>query len=180
MHYVSPSSLTSGKMAKRCPGGGSRSSVPLPPGIAPGGEECFAVMDPTSCPCNEQNVVRRGTDRTPGDSGRLNACGNKESGGVIDGEARGEGMEDIAVSENVAPPCLWPNGALLGNSQGSGPMRHDLRLRSAYAQQGNAWGTGEPAFTSYHKQFKVCKCAKSTYLEPFPMKLMLSPRLLAA
>lgn len=127
-------------------------------------------MDPTPCPCNERNIVRRGTDQAPGDSGgSSHATGRDDqgSGSVVDGEAGGEGVEDVGVSENVAPPCLWPNGAIMGNSQGSGPMHHELRLRSAYAQQGNAWSTGEPAFTSYHSLFKVSKYAKSIYGEPF-------------
>ena len=64
---------------------------------------------------------------------------------------RGQGVYD--------PPLLWPVGASkFAYSTGQGPVAHLLRLRSAYSQQADAWGTGEPAFTSYHHMFKVRLC----------------------
>ncbi|CAN0374407.1 unnamed protein product, partial [Ectocarpus fasciculatus] len=57
--------------------------------------------------------------------------------------------------EAYDPPVLWPcNGDKLAYRRGRGPVAHRLRLRSAYAQRGDAWGTGEPAFSSFHHMFK--------------------------
>lgn len=62
--------------------------------------------------------------------------------------------------EPYDPPVLWPvNGDKFAYRRDRGPVAHGLRLESAYAQQGDAWGTGEPAFSSYHHMFKVTASA---------------------
>ncbi|CAM9800551.1 unnamed protein product, partial [Laminaria digitata] len=91
----------------------------------------FAVMDPSPCRC----TLERGGN------------GSSSGGGVGSATNRGQGVYD--------PPLLWPlGGSKLAYSTGQGPVAHLLRLRSAYSQQADAWGTGEPAFTSYHHMFK--------------------------
>lgn len=62
--------------------------------------------------------------------------------------------------EPYDPPVLWPvNGDKFAYRRDRGPVAHGLRLESAYAQQADAWGTGEPAFSSYHHMFKVTASA---------------------
>lgn len=61
-----------------------------------------------------------------------------------------------------APPVLWtvtePNqiGGIEVISDRSFALINPLELKSAYAQQPNHTTTGEPAFTSYHADFKGC------------------------
>lgn len=120
-----------------------------PPG-APHGA-LFAVMDPTACPCTSVGVSGRDVAESEGDGSdttKENTDGGSASRGVDDKTGR--------TGEPQPPPVLWPtNGGKRAQVRNKGPVAHRLRLRSAYAQQGDAWGTGEPAFTSYHHMFKV-------------------------
>ncbi|CAM9881810.1 unnamed protein product [Ascophyllum nodosum] len=128
--------------------------VDAPPGATPGA--LFAVMDPSSCGCKADVISVRDADRVQDDEG---AVGDGE-GEELDGElpAAGARSKDSATSKNDKadhlPPVLWPPRASVASSREFGPVAHCLRLRSAYAQQPDAWGTGEPAFTSYHHLFK--------------------------
>lgn len=102
----------------------------------------FAVMDPSPCPC----TIERGGKA--GQEGRRDRNGG---GGSSRGDGRGGRGEGV-----YHPPLLWPvGGSKFAYSTGHGPVKHPLRLRSAYSQQADAWGTGEPAFTTYHHMFKV-------------------------
>ena len=141
--------------------------VDAPPGATPGA--LFAVMDPSSCCCKADVISVRDADRVQDDEG---AVGDGE-GEELDGElpAAGARSKDSATSKNDKadhlPPVLWPPRASVASSREFGPVAHCLRLRSAYAQQPDAWGTGEPAFTSYHHLFKVTySAASSTVLFP--------------
>lgn len=130
----------------------------LPPPSATGGSY-FAVMDPNPCSCNERGgLVRRGQQA------RDNSARNKTEDGSW-GRGKGKGKEKrgpeaddtTRVPPELFPPVLWPHRGSrnLANSRRYGKLIHGLRLRSAYAQQRDAWGTGEPAFTSFHHLFKV-------------------------
>lgn len=104
-----------------------------PPGASPG--TLFAVMDPVSCRCTT----------TGQHDGR---GGGGASGGAENEFHKGRETHD--------PPILWPvQGNKIAYKRDRGPVFHNLDLKSAYAQQGDAWGTGEPAFSSYHHLFKV-------------------------
>ncbi|CAM9293577.1 unnamed protein product [Ectocarpus sp. 12 AP-2014] len=116
-----------------------------PPG-APHGT-LFAVLDPSPCRCTAAEPAT-GERRSDGGGGKRSA----KSGGD-DGDRPQE--EFHRGREAYDPPVLWPsNGDKLAYRRGRGPVAHGLRLRSAYAQRGDAWGTGEPAFSSFHHMFK--------------------------
>ena len=111
------------------------------PSGAPAGS-IFAVMDPSPCPCTIERAGKAGQE---GGRDRNGGTGSSRGGG---GGGGGEGM--------YHPRLLWPvRGSKFAYSAGHGPVEHPLKLRSAYSQQADAWGTGEPAFTSYHHMFKV-------------------------
>eukprot|EP00752_Nemacystus_decipiens_P007761 g6935.t1 len=111
-----------------------------PPGAAPG--TIFAVMDPVPCRC----VTADGS--CPEES-----VAGKRKGGSAAGGGGGEAPQ--RTREPYNPPVLWSvNGDKLAFRRDRGPVSHGLRLESAYAQQADAWGTGEPAFSSYHHMFK--------------------------
>lgn len=112
-----------------------------PPGAPPGA--LFAVMDPVPCRC----VAADGSCRRDGVLGKRKPGSAAEGGG----DERAE-----KTREPYDPPVLWPvKGDKFAYRRGQGPVVHGLRLESAYAQQGDGWGTGEPAFSSYHHMFKV-------------------------
>lgn len=114
-------------------------------------------MDPSPCRCTDEIDVSGGDPILAGGDGQ----GPKAASGSVEDKiggvsgVGGGGEVGAGDGEGIVPPCLWPDGAQLGDSRDWGPVRHGLRLRSAYAQQGDAWGTGEPAFTTYHDMFKV-------------------------
>lgn len=134
--------------------GNADECVEAPPGAPPG--SLFAVIDPSPCSCKADGARvqhNKGARKAQGVDGR----DGKGKGGVLDaGPSNGTEAAKGNADENRLSPVLWTskgvNGAPL---RGLGPVVHRLRLRSAYAQQANAWGTGEPAFTSYHASFKV-------------------------
>lgn len=98
-------------------------------------------MDPLSCRC-----ASTGSLGVSGDSG----------GGSVSGKRKADGSAVQREREVYDPPVLWPvNGEKFAYRRERGPVEHGLRLESAYAQQGDAWGTGEPAFSTYHHMFKV-------------------------
>lgn len=142
--------------------------VGVPPGAPPG--SLFAVIDPSPCSCKAVSARAQhniGSRKAQGVDGR----DGKEKGGVLDAGSSngGEGSTEAAkgrVDKNCLSRVKWTskgaNGAPL---RGLGPVMHRLRLRSAYAQQADAWGTGEPAFTSYHNSFKVM-CSFSLRVSP--------------
>lgn len=139
-HAVSPTAAD-----YRCPTG-------APPGTH------FAVMDPAPCSCVTAEEVGAG-----GGHGGNGSCqgeggvGKRKAGG-----AAGGGGHEVPqrTREPYDPPVLWPvNGDKFAYRRDRGPVAHGLRLESAYAQQGDARGTGEPAFTSYHHMFKVTASA---------------------
>ncbi|CBJ48564.1 hypothetical protein Esi_0025_0149 [Ectocarpus siliculosus] len=108
-----------------------------PPGAPPG--TLFAVLDPSPCRCTAVEPAA-GERRSDGGGGKRSATGGGDGGGP---------------QEAYDPPVLWPrNGDKLAYRRGTGPVAHGLRLRSAYAQRGDSWGTGEPAFSSFHHMFK--------------------------
>eukprot|EP00903_Cladosiphon_okamuranus_P015669 g14470.t1 len=110
-----------------------------PPGARPG--TLFAVMDPAPCRC----VTADENCPTEGFVGKRKAGNETGSGDEVRQMTR----------EPYDPPVLWPvNGDKFAYRRDRGPVVHDLRLESAYAQQADAWGTGEPAFSSYHHMFK--------------------------
>lgn len=123
-----------------------------PPGAPPGTR--FAVMDPVPCHC-----VTAGAVGASGHGSNANSCqeegvGRKRKAGSAAGGGGGEVLQ--RTWEPYEPPVLWPvNRDKIAYQRGRGPVAHGLRLQSAYAQQGDAWGTGEPAFSSYHHMFKV-------------------------
>lgn len=114
--------------------GEANADADFPPG-APHGST-FVLMDPAPpCRC----AMGRAND---GDS----RTGNKSQ----------RGSDVHRNLETYNPPLLWPsNGDKMARTSGQGPVKHRLRLRSSYSQQADAWGSGEPAFTSYHHLFKV-------------------------
>lgn len=117
-----------------------------PPGAPPG--TLCAVMDPVPCRCATAGLLDVGGHNIYGDRG----CKRKDKGGG----GRGDGDAVSRGREVYDPPVLWPvNGEKFAFRRDRGPVMHGLRLESAYAQQGDAWGTGEPAFTTYHHMFKV-------------------------
>ena len=119
-----------------------------PPGAPPGA--LFAVMDPVPCRC----VTPDGSCRGEG------VVGKRKAGTAAGG---GGGEVPQRTREPYDPPVLWPvNGDKFAYRRDRGPVAHGLRLESAYAQQGDAWGTGEPAFSSYHHMFKVNQVSVDT------------------
>ena len=115
-----------------------------PPGARPG--TLFAVMDPVPCRC----VIDHDQCGAEGDVGKRKAGSETGSGDEVRRMTR----------EPYDPPVLWPvNGDKFAYQRDRGPVAHGLRLKSAYAQQADAWGTGEPAFSSYHHMFKVTASA---------------------
>lgn len=138
----------------------------LPPPSATGGSY-FAVMDPNPCCCNERtSLVRRGQ---AGDNSvrSKNENGSWGRGKGKRKEKRGPEADDAtSVPPELFPPVLWPHlgGGTLANSRQYGKLIHGLRLRSAYAQQTDAWGTGEPAFTSFHHLFKVSRKRRTVFM----------------
>lgn len=128
------------------------------------------MIDPSPCSCKANSgdgaraQHKEGARKAKGADGR----DGKRKGRVLDGGSStgGERSTEAAKGDfdkDHLPPVPWTskgvNGAPL---RGLGPVVHRLRLRSAYAQQADAWGTGEPAFTSYHGSFKVmCSPAPS-------------------
>lgn len=121
----------------RCPPGAPRGTL-------------FAVMDPLRCRCAAAGLLG-----IRGESGRGGVITKKmEAGGA--GGGGGDGGAVHGKREVYDPPVLWPvNGEKFAFRREQGPVEHGLRLESAYAQQGDAWGTGEPAFSTYHHMFKV-------------------------
>ncbi|CAM9847920.1 unnamed protein product, partial [Ectocarpus sp. 8 AP-2014] len=117
---------------------------PCPPGAPPG--TLFAVLDPSPCRCTAAEPSA-GESRPDSGGGKRSAKGGGDGDGPQEEFHRGREAYD--------PPVLWPsNGDKLAYRRGRGPVAHGLRLRSAYAQRGDAWGTGEPAFSSFHHMFK--------------------------
>lgn len=131
------------------------------PGAPP--SSFFAVMDPTPCSCTVQQAVKQGGSSSGTGSGGAcdgsssNTGKNDDGGSDVGGDAKNELRISLGEGhETHNPPLLWPgDGNKLAHRREQGPVVHGLRLKSAYAQQADAWGTGEPAFTSYHHMFKV-------------------------
>lgn len=113
----------------------------------------FVVMDPLPCRC----TIERGGKARGGETGSLKDGGGGRNGSLRGGEGGGGATGNAGGGRGVYhPPVLWPvNGEKFAFSTGEGPVMHPLRLKSAYSQQADAWGTGEPAFTTYHHMFKV-------------------------
>lgn len=106
-------------------------------------------MDPAPCRCASARALDVSDDSGPGSiTGKRKA----DAGG----SGRGDGSAVLEERDVYDPPVLWPvKGEEFAFRRERGPVEHGLRLESAYAQQGDAWGTGEPAFSSYHHMFKV-------------------------
>lgn len=123
-----------------------------PPGAPPGA--LFAVMDPVPCRCVAAGAVGASGHGNNSNCRGEGVAGKRKAEGAA---GRGGGDEELQKTrETYDPPVLWPvNGEKFAYRRGRGPVAHGLQLESAYAQQGDAWGTGEPAFSSYHHMFKV-------------------------
>ncbi len=112
-------------------------------------------MDPGPCPCATARLVGAGAGGDGSDPNvRMSHVVGKRK---AEGAAGDGGEEEPQIGrEPYNPPVLWPvNGEKFAFQRDRGPVAHGLRLESAYAQQADAWGTGEPAFSSYHHMFKV-------------------------
>lgn len=125
--------------------------------------EGIAVMDPTPCACWDAGGSFSGGSSAQGGKDE----DNKPATGVNDRPPGGSSTKKKRTEQHY-PPALWDGlgGGSVAHRPGLGPVRHGLRLKSAYAQQGDAWGTGEPAFTSFHARFKVHKDGESPCTPP--------------
>ena len=59
----------------------------------------------------------------------------------------------FSSSSSSHPPALWDHPKEWSRSTNH-PLTHPLPLSSAYAHRPTHWTTGEPAFTTFHGQFK--------------------------
>ncbi|CAM9805110.1 unnamed protein product [Scytosiphon promiscuus] len=112
-------------------------------------------MDPLSCRCAAAGHNDGGGGGGASSGGRRPDEGITKKLKPAGGGGAGVENEFHGGRETYDPPVLWPvQGEKIAFRRNRGPVVHSLGLQSAYAQQGDAWGTGEPAFSSYHHMFK--------------------------